>query len=164
MGKNPTVQVNWEAVGAWNYIAHMAQYRIEPVDETRFGPCSCCGGEARRVWGYVRYGDAAVAAYFVTWTSGQAEKHGADWDFVMGNWAEGSGPADRVAVSLAMRRGERGPEFMVIDAEGRDMAAADLAGKAMGREEVAGTKLADAVFGMIDAVWMGDRRLSELSG
>ena len=141
----------------------MARYRIETADEARFGPCDCCGGETRRVWGYVHYGDAALAAYFVTWTEGQVPKHGADWDFVVGNWNQGATAEDRVAVSLAMRATDHGPEFMVIDAKGREMAATEIAAKAMGRDEVVGTKLADAVFGMVDEIWAGDRRLGDLA-
>jgi hypothetical protein len=34
----------------------------------------------------------------------------------------------------------------------------------MSRDEVVGSQLADAVFGMIDAVWAEDKRLNELSG
>jgi hypothetical protein len=137
----------------------MAQYVIESADEGRFGPCSCCGGETRRVWGYVRYGDAALAAYFVTWIEGQLDRHGANWDFVMGTWGEGAAAGDRVAVALAMRMTGQGPEFMVIDAAGRDMAGPELAGKAMARDELLGTQLAEAVFGMVDAIWAEDGRL-----
>lgn len=140
----------------------MAQYRIEESEQKEFGPCSCCGGATLRVWGYVHYGDAALAAYFVTWTKGQVARHGANWDFLVGSWGDGTTEADRVAVSLAMRVMDRGPEFMVIDAAGRDMAAG-LAGKVMARDEVVGTQLADAVFGMVDAIWAGDIRLRELT-
>ena len=142
----------------------MAQYRIEAAEEAVLGPCKCCGGTTRRVWGYVHYGDAALAAYFVTWTEGEVARHGANWDFVVGAWGEGTTSESRVAVSLAMRVNERGPEFMVIDAEGRDMATPELVGKVMGRDDVVGTPLAEAVFGMVDAVWAGDKRLGELIG
>jgi hypothetical protein len=100
----------------------------------------------------------------VTWTEGQVARHGANWDFVVGTWGDGTTAEDRVAVSLAMRVMDQGPQFMVIDAEGREMATAEVAGKAMSRDEVVGSQLADAVFGMIDAVWAEDKRLNELSG
>ena len=139
----------------------MARYRIETVDETRLGGCACCGGAIRRLWGYVHYGDAALAAYFVTWTEGRLARHGAEWDFVLGGWGEGSSAEDRIAVSLAMRSTDQGPEFMLVDAEGRASAAAGVAARAMSREEAAGSRIADAVFGMVDAIWAGDPRLAE---
>lgn len=139
----------------------MAIYRIETVDETALGVCACCGGTLRRLWGYVHYGDAALAAYFVTWTEGQLPRHDAEWDFVVGGWGEGSSAEDRLAVSLAMRSTDGGPEFMLVDAEGRGAADAEVAARAMSRDEVVGTKLADAVFGMVDAIWAGDARLAE---
>ena len=105
----------------------MAQYRIEAAEEAELGPCACCGGMTRRVWGYVHYGDAALAAYFVTWTEGQTARHGANWDFVVGTWDRAATAEDRVAVSLAMRATDHGPEFMVIDAEGRAMATISIA-------------------------------------
>jgi hypothetical protein len=141
----------------------MAQYRIEPAEQREFGPCACCGGTTMRVWGYVQYGEATLAAYFVTWTKGQVARHGANWDFIVGTWGEGTTAEDRVAVALAMRVMDRGPEFMVIDAMGRDMAASDLAGKAMSRDQVLGTQLADAVFGMVDAIWLEDQRVKDLT-
>lgn len=142
----------------------MAQYRIETAEETTSGPCACCGGTTRRVWGYVHYGDAVLAAYFVTWTVGEVARHGAAWDFIVGPWGEGATAEDRVAVSLSMMVMDRGPEFMVIGAEGRGLVAREAAGKAMARDEVIGTQLADAVFGMVDAVWESDARLAELTG
>lgn len=142
----------------------MAQYRIETAEERDFGPCACCGGTTFRAWGYVHYGEATLAAYFVTWTRGQVARHGANWDFVLGTWNEGTTAEDRVAVSLGMRLQDQGPEFMVIDAAGRDMADPEVAGKAMSRDEVVGGPLAEAVFGMVDAIWAGDERLGELAG
>jgi len=142
----------------------MAQYKILPEEEEAPGTCDCCGSPFRRVWGFVRYGDATLACYFVTWAEKQLVKHGANWDFILGSWDDRAVPEERIAVSLAMRLGDKGPEFMVLDANDRDMDFSKMAAKAMTREEVVETKLAEAVFGMLDAIWSQDARLTELSG
>ena len=56
------------------------------------------------------------------------------------------------------------PQFMVIDAEGRPAAKPGaLADRALRRDQVIGTPLAAEVFAMLDAIWLNDRRIGELT-
>lgn len=68
-------------------------------------------------------------------------------------------PDDRESVSLEYRNGENGPAFRVID--GR-LQEPNLARAALAREQVIGTELAPVVFALVDAIWMKDRRISEI--
>jgi hypothetical protein len=137
---------------------------IELAGSKEMGPCECCGTDTRRVWGYVHRGMEPEAAYFVEWTLGKVDGHGAHFDLIVGQWGDGTGPSDKVAVSLEFRRTERGPEFMVIDAGSRRIAENELAGRALSRAEVIGTPLAQDVFGIVDAIWLRDGRISEVTG
>lgn len=141
----------------------MPEYAVFAEEEKDLGPCDCCGTMTHRVWGWVNHGPDTVAAYFVTWTKGDPKGHGAAFDFVIGRWGDGTTAADRVAVALDLRFSERGPEFMVVDAEPRGMAREGVAESALNRSQVIGTKVADAVFGMVDAVWVEDARIKELT-
>lgn len=101
---------------------------------------------------------AAHAAYFVHWTLGKVADRGARLDLVLGRWGRDTTGADRYAVSLEYRRTDRGPAFMVVDATTNE-----LAGRALRRDQVIGTALASQVFGLVDAIWLHDRRISEVS-
>ena len=53
---------------------------------------------------------------------------------------------------------------MVIDATERPIAAGDLVGRALRREEVIDTPLAKQAFDIIDAIWLQDQRIEEIRG
>jgi hypothetical protein len=139
----------------------MDQLEIEPDGSQDFGPCTCCGDDSRTVWGFVHRGNGTEAAYFVHWSLGKVAEHGAHVDLILGRWGEGTERADRYAVSLEFRRGAG---VAVIDATGRDIARHDLVARGLRRDEVIGTPLAQAVFDIIDAIWVQDGRIAQVIG
>jgi len=141
-----------------------ATLTVEPSGEKDFGPCECCGGISRTVWGYVHEGSRSLASYFVQWKLGQIPRHGANFDLILGKWGEGAGPDDRVAVSLRFRRTEKGPSFMVVDATDRPTAKGDLAGAALERDMVLGSRWEQEAYDVVDAVWLKDERIREIVG
>jgi hypothetical protein len=141
----------------------MAEIILEPTGSSDFERCECCGKRSRTVWGLARRDGDADAAYFVHWTLGQLASDGAHFDLILGRWGEDATPADRYAVSLEYRRTDRGPAFMVIDATTRPIARNELVGRALRRDEVVGTALATRVFELVDAIWLKDRRISEVT-
>jgi hypothetical protein len=142
----------------------MSELRIEPSGSKDVGPCECCGGRSQTVWGYVHRPAGAAAAYFVQWTLGQVDRHGANFDLIIGKWGTGANRSDRCSVSLEFRRTEKGPSFMVIDSGVRPVASSELVGKSLARKEVVGTPLAQVAFEIVDAVWLQDERIAEVVG
>jgi hypothetical protein len=138
----------------------LAQLVVEPDGETESGPCPCCGTWTKTLWGFIHQGDETIAAYFVSWTLGHKKRDGATFEFIIGQWTEESTAADRQLVALAYRVTPKGAGFMVIDATKRD--DDELVLKALTRDEVVGTPLADEVFALGDAVYLNDHRLAEL--
>ncbi len=136
---------------------------VEPTETKESGPCECCGDHTRSLFGFLRRGDHAEAAYIVQWTLRKIARHGIHVDLIIGRWGEGTKRSDRMAVSLEYRQTETGPWFMVIDATKRDVSRSDLVGKALTREDVIDTPLAKRVFEMVDAVWLCDHRIHELA-
>jgi hypothetical protein len=112
----------------------------------------------------VHRGNATEAVYYVQWTLGQVARHGAHINLIIGQWGDGAGPEKRVGVSLEFRWTERGPEFMVIDASSRKELFGDLAARLLSRGEVIGTPLAQKAFDIVDAIWLQDLRISEITG
>jgi hypothetical protein len=135
---------------------------IEQLGAKESGPCSCCGSETRRVWGFVHRGPTTEAAYFVSWTPGAVLQHGAAVDLVLGAWGKGTIPSDRVAISAVFKVTDRGPEFMVVDATGRPHVRPDVVTRALTRAEVIGTPVATRAFAVLDEIWLGDPRIAEL--
>jgi len=138
-----------------------SRFRVEQNRSSDFGACPCCGRASRTVSGFLHSDVAPVAAYFVQWTLGRPD-HGANFDFILGRWGEGARREDRCAVSLLYRIAERGPEFMVIDSDGRPCAGSELVGRALRRDQVIGTDLARQVFAAADAVYGADDRIAEI--
>ena len=142
----------------------MPRITLEPTGSSDFERCECCGDNSRTVWGFIRRDGLPEAAYFVHWTLGKVAIHGSHFDLILGCWGEGSTRADRCAVSLEYRRTAEGPGFMVIDATTRDISRNELAGRGLRRDEVVGTALSEHVFNLVDAIWLQDARIKELTG
>lgn len=83
--------------------------RREIADSSDFGPCDCCSANSRTVWGYLHRGDAAEAAYFVQWTLGQVDRHGANFDLIVGKWGTGTSRHDRSWSSILATDPSRHP-------------------------------------------------------
>ena len=115
----------------------------------------------QRVWGYVNRGETTIAAYFVEWTPGHLASP-ANFDLILGAWGEGTGPKDKKAVALDLRRTENGPWFTVTDAKSRPIATSPLVGEALGREQIIGKPIADTVFAICDTVLLQDHRLDSV--
>jgi hypothetical protein len=137
-----------------------ARLIVEPDGETESGPCSCCGTRTKTLWGFIHNGDETIAAYFVSWTLGHQKRDGATFEFIIGQWTEESTAEDRQLVALAYRVTAKGAGFIVIDAKKRD--DDELVSKALTRDDVIGTPLADEVFALADAVYLNDPRLAAL--
>lgn len=125
-------------------------------------PAPVAGTPVASPGGFVYNGDEPVAAYYVHWTLGRPD-HGATFDFVLGRWGAGTTAADRSVVSLSYRVTDQGPQFTVTDAAGRPAADGQIASLALRRDQVIGTPLAPEVFALVDAVWLQDERIRELT-
>lgn len=93
------------------------------------------------------------------WTEGHLADTGANLDLVLGQWGDGTGPEDRVAISLVHHQQPDGsPSLMVIDAHDRPVSSGGLASTGLRRDEVIGTPLAQQMFALIDAIYLQDSR------
>lgn len=137
---------------------------VEPTGSKNFGPCSCCGHHSRTVWGFVHRGGVTEAAYWVHWSLGKVDEHGAHLSLVVGKWGDNASPEDRQEVSVLFHRDQDGPAFMITDPTRRDGREHQLAARVLQRHEVVGKPLASIVFGILDAIWLYDGRIGELTG
>ncbi|MEL6177725.1 MAG: hypothetical protein AAFS10_02170 [Myxococcota bacterium] len=139
----------------------MSGLTVEPLEEHTAEPCACCGHRSRAVWGMIHDPVGPLASYAVHWTPHHTATQGATFDLVLGEWGETSTLDDRIAVSVQMRHGERGASFMVSDAHQRPLSA--LAARHLAREQVVGTGIGKEVFACLDAIWLQDARIREVT-
>lgn len=125
------------------------------------GHCDCCGNQTRSISGGLSDGEGARAAYLVRWTVGQP-RHTPDFDLIIGLWGDGTGPQDRVLVALSYHPRPGGGFFMVVGGKGRPGDNRDLCDRALERDEVIGTPLAQEAFALIDALWLTEPRIAEI--
>lgn len=125
------------------------------------GYCDCCGNRSRAVWGDVSDSAGTVGVYFVHWTENMPE-HLPCFDIVLGAWGEGTSPDARVLVSLVYDSGMKGGSFTVVDSKDRPADSRSVCGRALKRNEVIGTPVADDVFAIVDVVWLQDDRIEEI--
>ena len=114
-----------------------------------------------RVWGYVYEDQSAAAAYFVEWTPGHADRS-ADFDFIVGEWGDGTDALDRKAVTVEFRHLSTGPAFRIGDASTRQVAHSNLVGEVLDRSQVLQSPTVSHIFTLCDLVYLEDPRLSEL--
>lgn len=141
----------------------MNERRIEAAGEKDTGPCDCCGGMSRTVWGHVYRGAAAEAVYFVQWTVDHVVEHGANFDLIIGPWGAGAKREERASVCMELRRTATGLQFMVIDSARRHVANSELVGRSLARSDVIGTPLAQQAFDIVDCIWLNDPRIAEIT-
>jgi hypothetical protein len=89
---------------------------------------------------------------------GRLATHYPNFDLIIGAWGDGTGPEDRVLVSMLHLPGG----ITVVNGAGRPADDRALCSRALTREEVIGTPLAANTFALFDAVWVQDERIAEL--
>jgi hypothetical protein len=139
-------------------------FQFEEMNVTDFGPCECCGDVSRCATGMVRRNGDPYALYQVHWTTQQIDRHGAEFYVVLGEFGDGTTAADKFAVALHYFVEPDRFGFMVVDANQTPIAEHPLVGRALPRECVIDTPLAQEVFDLLDAIWLQDRNISEVTG
>jgi hypothetical protein len=125
------------------------------------GHCDCCGQTSKTIWGSVLSAEQTVAVYYVQWTVASPQ-HYPNIDLILGEWSDGTAGADRALVALQYQPKIGGGSVRVIDAKGRPPEHSDICGTGLARDDVIGTPLAQNIFAVVDAIWLGDDRIAEM--
>jgi len=120
------------------------------------GLCDCCQNKTISLSGFVSTDTESLAAYFIAYTNGQP-KHGAEFTFVVGKWGDEAMAKDRFVIVM-----HHFPEqgFMIdSDIAEKKSNMRDLASNFLNRDDIIGSKFADTLFSIVDAVYMKDSRI-----
>ena len=107
--------------------------------------------------------DEPYAIYQVHWTINQVFKHGAEFYLILGQFGDGTTAADRFAFALHFFIDSDRSGFMVVDADKTSISSQPLIGRALPRVDVINTPLAEEVFELVDAIWLDDENIAEVS-
>ena len=123
------------------------------------GLCDCCQNETISLSGFVSTESESLAAYFIAYTNGQPD-HGAEFTFVVGKWGEEAMAQERFVIVMH-HFPEKG--FMIDrNIEEKKANMRELASNFLNREDIIGSRFADTLFSIVDAVYMKDSRLDEM--
>lgn len=99
--------------------------------------CSCCGTRSTTVHGFVYRDGDAFAIYYAGWSTQHPER-GVNLAIATGEWAEDSGPADRVSIGMEARATDAEILFTILDADQSPWGETELFGKMLAREAALG--------------------------
>lgn len=113
----------------------MLNIRYEPTEAS--APCPCgCGGQTVSLTRFVEQDDQPVAVCFARYATSHLPPVAAV-TLSLGDFAEGSSPADRVAFAMQIQPREEGYELALLDAAQSPWNGLDLIGRTLPRDEAA---------------------------
>jgi hypothetical protein len=111
----------------------MNTLRLELGESREAAPCECCGGRSQTAHGFVYRDDDAYAVYYAGWSDGHPGR-GVSLAIAVGEWSEGSSPADRVSIGLSAKPTPSSIDFTVLNPGESPWGDTPLLGKMLGRE------------------------------
>ncbi|OFX21182.1 MAG: hypothetical protein A2V77_12450 [Anaeromyxobacter sp. RBG_16_69_14] len=129
---------------------------LQPGPEDAPFPCDDCGGATYVLRGGVRDGARDRAVYLAARTEGHRPIAIA---VSLGRFGEGTGPGDRLVVTLLARLEEEGIELMAVDPERCPFECAEVLGRQLGRADALTWDGIDEVFQIAELVANQDPRV-----
>jgi hypothetical protein len=117
--------------------------------------CECCGGTTISLTRFVYANDDAFAVYYASFTDSHPERI-VSLAVGMGEWGEGSTPADRRAFALALRATDEQYQVMVVDTARSPWRDVEILGRMLDRAEALADPWIRDVFHVTDHIVMQD--------
>jgi hypothetical protein len=95
--------------------------------------CGCCGTQSTTVHGFVYRDGDALAIYYAGWSM-QHRERGITLAIATGDWAEDSGPVDRISIGIEARAADAEIHFTIVDPDQSPWGETALIGKMLSRE------------------------------
>jgi hypothetical protein len=121
--------------------------------------CPCCGKLSHAVRGFVSKDGVAYAVYLAGYTEQHLPEEGTILVSI-GDWSEGSKPADRKSVCMKVRRPAEGFQVMVLGPEGAPWTDIDVFGPILSRAAALGSADIQDYFHVVDHVLAEDERFT----
>lgn len=112
----------------------MSTLRLEIGEFATGAPCRCCGARSRTSHGFVYKDDDAYAVYYAGWSEGHLAR-GVTLAISVGEWSEGSTPADRVTIGMLATSRSSSIDFVIVNPTESPWGSTPLLGDMLGREQ-----------------------------
>lgn len=131
----------------------MLSFELEAPREQ--DPCPCCGGRTTALTRFVHKDGNAYAVYLASFSDNHPDRV-VSLVAGLGEWGDGTTPADRIAIAMQLRCTATGYGVAVIDGLDSPWANATFLGRLLSREEaLASPSVADA-FHLTDHIVLED--------
>jgi hypothetical protein len=127
-------------------------------EEPSFSKCDCCGGVTTSLTRFVYQDGDAHAIYYARF-GGSHEPRVVEAVVSIGEWAEGSGPWDRVAFPLRLRVAETEYQVTLVDAAESPWKGIELLGQMLDRADALQHERLDEIFHISDHMVRDDAPL-----
>jgi hypothetical protein len=138
--------------------ASMLTFEYEPSKKSE--PCECCGGITTTLTRFVYQDGDAWAIYYARFSDKHRDR-GVSALVSIGEWADGSNPAERTAFALALSADSSEHKVRVIDASESPWKNAKVIGRILDRVEALAHPLIDEVFHITDHMVEDDAPVKE---
>ena len=112
----------------------MSTLQLEVGEFGDAAPCACCNARSRTAHGFVYRDGDAYAVYYAGWSDGHPGR-GVSLAIAVGEWTEGTSPADRVSIGMIARPTPSSVNFTVLSPAESPWGDTPLLGKMIEREQ-----------------------------
>jgi hypothetical protein len=114
-------------------------------------PCPCCGGRTTRVTRFVYSDGDAHAVYYAAFSDKHTDRR-VSVAISLGEWGEGSTPAERTAFALQIRAARNEYQVSVMDARYSQWKDVEILGKMLDRKEALAHPMIEEIFHISDHI------------
>ncbi|WP_019882253.1 MULTISPECIES: hypothetical protein [unclassified Methylophilus] len=136
----------------------MLNIEFEPENQSEL--CKCCGGLTTSLTRFVYNDDDAYAVYYAKFSNNHPERVVVA-TVSLGEWGEGSTPAQRVAFAFELRNSENEYQVGLIDAQFSPWHEAKTIGRTLNRDEALAHPLLKEAFHVTDHMVTDDEPIRE---
>jgi hypothetical protein len=136
----------------------MSTLQLELGEFGEAGRCACCNATSRTVHGFVYRDGDAYAVYYGGWSDGHPER-GVSLAIAVGEWTEGTSPADRVSIGMIAMPTPSSVNFGVLNPTESPWGDTPLLGKMLERAQALTHPALKAVMHVAEHVVLEDTRV-----
>ena len=136
----------------------MTVLRLEPGESPEAAPCEHCGAKSQRAHGFLYRDNDAYGIYYAEWSYGHPGQ-GVSLAIAVGEWNEGSSPADRVSIGVRATPTASSIDFTVLNPHESPWGNTPLLGQMLDRKQALNHPVLKEVLHIAEHVVRDDMRI-----
>jgi hypothetical protein len=144
-------------------VPAMTTLRLEMGEHREGDSCEHCGAKSRTAHGFVYRNNDAYGIYYAGWSEGHPEQ-GVSLAIAVGEWSEGSSPADRVSIGVRAVPAASSVDFTVLNPNESPWSDTPLLGRMLERDQALAHPVLNEVMHIAEHIVCDDTRVSRFLG